>query len=177
MQVFNKDGIQILSGYLSISGVCSGTIQPDGKLSRNIYARNYQIDTVYLNNSTDTNGYYSVEPLFITIDPEDTTEVEIHLEKYLTTKEITNCNDPEVVAFPNPFSESVEFIIDLPHYVPGNSQLKIFDTRGRLLTSYQIRSKSTNLTWNVYDDIPPGVYIYQLVVAGKVLLASKMVKQ
>lgn len=176
-KVYNRAGAMVTNGYLSIYHVCGGAIMPDGSFSENIFAKNYRADTINLSNSTDTNGRYLIEPLLITIDPEDTTTVEINLLQYLATREILVNDDPIIAAFPNPFSDQIDFYISLPGQSQKNYFLDIFDLKGRKITSTLINPPTQKITWKTDSSILPGVYVYRLTVAGQEVCTGKMIKQ
>ncbi|MCF8372515.1 MAG: T9SS type A sorting domain-containing protein [Bacteroidales bacterium] len=176
-KVYNKAGAMVTNGYLSIYHVCAAAIMSDGSFSGNIFARNYRADTINLSNSTDTNGRYLIESLLFTIDPEDTTTVEINLLQFLASSEILVKDDPVIAAFPNPFSDQIDFYISLPNQSWKGTFLDIFDLKGSIVSSKLLNSATQKVTWETDNSILSGVYVYRLTVNGRGVCTGKMIKQ
>jgi len=76
--------------------------------------------------------------------------------------------------YPNPFNPTTKIKYSIPH--SSNVQIKVFDVLGNELESLVNEEKPAGtyeLTWNA-DQLPSGVYIYQLK-AGEYTAVKKMI--
>ncbi|MBN1595570.1 T9SS type A sorting domain-containing protein, partial [candidate division FCPU426 bacterium] len=81
----------------------------------------------------------------------------------------------EIIAYPNPvWGDSLTFLFLSPE--DAEAKVRIYNSAGKLVREIQCRAMggvSQKLAWEV-GDIPPGVYIYQLLLNNKSVMISKL---
>jgi len=88
---------------------------------------------------------------------------------------------PEMVVYPNPFSDGVYFAFELSK--PQTACLQLFDTKGSIVfeTHIQLKRKGVHkISWDGQSltglKVPPGLYTYRLLVGKQKIYRGKIVR-
>lgn len=102
------------------------------------------------------------------IFPLDTTIVEIQIDTLLQ-------DVPEYYNYPNPFSGSTSFNIQIPDNLNYNSaSVCIYNMSGRLVDRIEVPQGYNSVDWRNIEN-EPGVYLYNLLVDNKKYTTQKMI--
>ena len=74
---------------------------------------------------------------------------------------------------PNPFTENTIIRCEIPSY-SSNAYINIYDMHGRQLDSIQIKEPGESRTIISAGDLKAGMYIYSLMVDGKLIDSKQM---
>ncbi len=87
----------------------------------------------------------------------------------------------DVKAYPNPFREQIHF--STIESIKANPELRIFDSSGKLVYQFDAPAieKKTDIYWNgrnkLGQELPQGVYFYQIKNSKELISQGKIIKQ
>ena len=106
----------------------------------------------------------------VMVYPFDTVEVLVQMDTVFV-------GVPEYSNFPNPIIDITSFSINIPEgLVFSNGFLNIYSLNGKQVDKIKITHRQQEITWSSRG-IEPGIYIYNLVLDGKVFGSKKLVIQ
>jgi hypothetical protein len=141
-----------------------------------------------LEEETNEDGYFFVSDLFCRIDnyihikhndniiytftdtifPYDTAFVEIQLDTLFVSI-------PEYHNYPNPFSSSTSFKVQIPDNLNYNTAyVCIYNMSGRLVDRIEVPKGQSSVSWQNTEN-NPGIYLYKLVVDDTKYATQKMI--
>lgn len=91
---------------------------------------------------------------------------------------IQNSEFMVVNTFPNPFGNTLNFEIELKENIENQIVIKLFDSKGKEMTSNIINTSgigSYNWTFKANNQIPPGMYVYE-VTCGNLKSKCSIIK-
>jgi hypothetical protein len=104
----------------------------------------------------------------VSIYPYDTSYVEVQLDTVFV-------GIPEYNNYPNPFSGSTSFNIQIPDNLNYNSAyVCIYNMSGKLVDRIEVPKDQSSVNWQNFEN-EPGIYLYNLVVDNKKYVSHKMI--
>ncbi len=128
-------------------------------LMPNLICRNYNSINFSISGYSDS--------FSVTVLPDETSYVEIQLDTFFV-------GIPEYYNYPNPFSGSTSFSIQIPKETNFNTgRLSIYNVSGKLVDRIEIPSNDYTAEWQS-NNLEPGIYLYNIVLDNKKFATKKM---
>lgn len=122
----------------------------------------YYISSVY-----DYGESLPTDTVNVQINVADFNNSEIAIQKYTLTN------------YPNPFNPETTISFHVNAELLADAEVSIFNLKGQRIKRYQIPSHLSSVIWNGTDfnnkPVASGVYLYHLVIEGKVYAKNKMI--
>ncbi len=77
-----------------------------------------------------------------------------------------------LAVIPNPARESVQFHYAIPEVERG-AQLRVFDPSGRMIRTWELKTNTGVIQWQVGGEAPKGIYLVSLVADGTIPVTTR----
>ena len=143
-------------------------IYPDGQME------------IVTNSDQTIGAHFFINPCLLTSFQNDSLPPDI-VEERTMADSATLLVRPDVTlqVFPNPFSHDVTIRYTLPADCPGDATLYLRDFMGRQIKTLERRVNAAPGAYQVVFDggaLPPGIYVYELVICNGTQLVKKVEK-
>ncbi|MEZ4885495.1 MAG: T9SS type A sorting domain-containing protein [Chitinophagales bacterium] len=190
MPIIKNGGFKIVANYRSIKDTRVPVLMDFNRYGQVNWQKTMSIDTsanVYIKDLQATpDGGYIMAGFKFSPAPQQSWIVKVDADGNTcwiadcdSTVVFTDIEEPSVSSnsislslFPNPASEQVEVVYQLPKNQEGI--LKVYDYQGKLVVNYQLLMVNGGLTLEVGDWVS-GVYLYSLEIEGERLESGKLI--
>ena len=173
--VYTPEGPPFTNGQISLTvHNLQAYVQPNGFFSTRVFARRYFFNEIH---HYPSSMWYPVDYFTYFLKPDSSYYNDIYTHYYVDIDEEKDDDANSMVVFPNPVASSANFYIKV-NELKDCEDLKVLvvDDKGVKCFEQSIMGNQTKVIWQCNSRFAPGVYIYYLINANRIIKTGKLIK-
>ena len=121
----------------------------------------------------------SIVPIqFPVIEPDVSYTIDFQLQNArdnIVQVEESVCSQVSVVHYPNPASDHINFVFDIPTEISNRLSIDIYNSMGGLIEKIPVENNSNYVKWTIPDNLQNSIYYYVLLAGNKKVASRKFI--